>query len=269
VITPATLTITANSGQSKTYGTNDAASGFTYSAVGLYAGDTVTGNLGRAAGETVGNYTYSAGSLSAGGNYTSSVIAGTGITFAITPATLTINPIAGQSAVSGTSDPVFSYTLTGLVNGVTPSYWNSAGSYVAAASAINDTLSGNLSRAAGVTPGSYPYVQGSITVSAPSNYSININAASDGFTIIAAPNPVSPTAPIISLITQNPNTIFLNTTNTSSSSLNQHSRMCVGGVGSIGGVGGGQGGCGVVILTDFSDPNGSDLATLFRTHGLN
>ena len=110
---------------------------------------TITGDLGRVAGENVGAYAYSIGSLavSTPSNYTTNLTAGT---FAITPATLTINPTASQSVVYGASDPTggFTFSSTGLVTGITPSYWNSSGVYVAAAT-ITSTITGDLGRIAG------------------------------------------------------------------------------------------------------------------------
>ena len=75
-------------------------------------------------------------------------------TFAITPATLTINPTSSQSVVYGTSDPAggFTFSSTGLVTGITPNYWNSSGVYVAAAT-INNTMTGDLGRIAGENAG--------------------------------------------------------------------------------------------------------------------
>ena len=119
--------------------------------------NTITGNLGRAAGENVATYAYNLGSIAAStpANYSLSLTAGT---FAITPATLAINPTASQSVVYGTSDPIggFLFSSSGLVNGVTPSYWNSSGVYVAAAT-INNTITGNLGRAAGENVSTYAY----------------------------------------------------------------------------------------------------------------
>ncbi|MCS5491767.1 MBG domain-containing protein [Algoriphagus limi] len=70
-ITPATLAITANPGQSKLFGQSDPV--LTYSASGFAPGEDVsilTGSLEREAGEAVGFYAINLGSLSAGDNYT-------------------------------------------------------------------------------------------------------------------------------------------------------------------------------------------------------
>ena len=62
----------------------------------------------------LGIYADSIGSLAANtpSNYTTNLTAGN---FAITPATLTINPTASQSVVYGTSDPASGFTLAALV----------------------------------------------------------------------------------------------------------------------------------------------------------
>ena len=195
------LSINPGVGQSKVYGTNDSASGFAYSNTGLVNGvtpqywdatgtlvndttinDTLSGNLGRAAGENVGSYAYNLGSVvvSAPSNYNTSLTAGT---FAITQASLSINPDVGQNKVYGTDDTAsgFAYSNTGLVNGVTPQYWDATGTLVND-TAINDTISGKLGRAAGENVGSYAYNLGSVVVSAPSNYNTSLTAGTFAIT---------------------------------------------------------------------------------------
>ena len=66
-ITPAAVTVTADAGQSKTYG--DADPTFAYHEVGLVAGDSFTGVLARDLGENVGTYAITQGTL-ANPNYT-------------------------------------------------------------------------------------------------------------------------------------------------------------------------------------------------------
>uniref|UniRef100_UPI000B1DDBED MBG domain-containing protein n=1 Tax=Algoriphagus resistens TaxID=1750590 RepID=UPI000B1DDBED len=71
VITPATLTVTADPGQSKEAGSADPV--LSYSVSGFVGGDDetiISGSLGREEGEEVGSYTINQGSLSAGSNYT-------------------------------------------------------------------------------------------------------------------------------------------------------------------------------------------------------
>jgi len=155
-ITPATLNITADAGQSKVYGSADPT--FTYTSTGFSNGDDesiLSGALSREAGENVGTYAIQLGSLSAGANYT---INFTGADFAITPATLNITADAGQSKVYGSADPTFTYTATGFANGDDESI-----------------LSGALSREAGENVGTYAIQLGSLTAGA--NYTINFTSA--------------------------------------------------------------------------------------------
>lgn len=69
-ITQKTLTITPKSGQSKVYGEEDPT--FTYTSVGLIAGDAITGALSRVTPENnnAGTYKITQGTLTAGDNYT-------------------------------------------------------------------------------------------------------------------------------------------------------------------------------------------------------
>ncbi len=155
-ITPATLTVAPNTGQSKVYGDNDPT--LTYTPTGFKLTDTqsiLTGALSRAAGENVNTYAINQGTLSAGNNYTISFT--TGRTFAITPATLTVTANANQSKVYGDSDPTLAYTPTGFK--------------------LTDTqsiLTGALSRTTGENVNTYAITQG--TLSAGSNYTITFTA---------------------------------------------------------------------------------------------
>jgi trimeric autotransporter adhesin len=96
VINKANLAITANSGQSKTFGAVDPLPfTFTIGGSGLLGGDTLLGALDRLPGQTVGNYAINQGTLDAGSNYTINYI---GSTFAI------LAPNAGSS-ISGNGSP--------------------------------------------------------------------------------------------------------------------------------------------------------------------
>ncbi|MBN9334235.1 MBG domain-containing protein, partial [Devosia sp.] len=111
-ITPRAITITAAAGQSKIYGNVDPTLNYTIGGLGLVFGDTLTGALARAAGETVGDYAIGQGSLAASGNYALSFT--TGSTFGITPRAITITAAAGQSKIYGNVDPTLNYTIGGL-----------------------------------------------------------------------------------------------------------------------------------------------------------
>ncbi|QQN69254.1 hypothetical protein IYN88_21550 [Comamonas testosteroni] len=140
-ITPKALTVTADAA-SKVYGDGDA-DDLKYTSSGLIHGDSLSGSLGRAAGENVGSYAIHQGSL-ANSNYR---ITFTGNQLQITPKALTVTADAA-SKVYGDADDL-RYTSSGLING--------------------DRLGGSLGRAAGENVGSYAIHQGSL---ANSNYRI-------------------------------------------------------------------------------------------------
>ncbi|WP_417359602.1 MBG domain-containing protein [Galbibacter sp.] len=151
-ISPATLDITVDAGQSKTFGELDPE--FTYTVTGFENGDDesiLSGALSRVAGESVGGYEIQLGTLSGGTNYT---IQFTSSDFNITSVVLDITVDVGQSKTYGELDPELTYTVTGFENGDDESI-----------------LSGALSREAGEEVGTYAIEQG--TLSAESNYVIN------------------------------------------------------------------------------------------------
>ncbi|MCM8731056.1 MBG domain-containing protein [Hephaestia sp. GCM10023244] len=82
VINPRPIAITAED-QAKRWNTRDPALTYVVGGEGLANGDTLSGGLARAAGETPGDYAIGQGSLSASANYA--------VTF--TPGTLTIEPV--------------------------------------------------------------------------------------------------------------------------------------------------------------------------------
>jgi hypothetical protein len=69
VINQRAISITANPGQNKIVGTVDPVFTYTVGGLGLVGGDTLTGVLARAPGETVGGYAFNLGTLDAGTNY--------------------------------------------------------------------------------------------------------------------------------------------------------------------------------------------------------
>ncbi|HQN64845.1 MAG TPA: filamentous hemagglutinin N-terminal domain-containing protein [Methylophilus sp.] len=69
VINQRAISITANPGQNKIVGTVDPVFTYTVGGLGLVGGDTLTGALARAPGETVGGYAFNLGTLDAGTNY--------------------------------------------------------------------------------------------------------------------------------------------------------------------------------------------------------
>jgi hypothetical protein len=147
-ITTKTLTITADA-QSKVYDSVDPV--FTYTHSGLKAGDSITGVLGRVAGEDVGSFAITQGTVSAGSNYAITFVPAN---LTITTKTLTITADA-QTKVYDSVDPVFTYTHSGLK--------------------VGDSITGVLGRAPGEDVGSFAITRG--TVSAGSNYAISFTGA--------------------------------------------------------------------------------------------
>ena len=113
-ITPAGLTVTADAGLSKVYGTVDPT--LTYMISGFQGVDTEADldtpvMIARVAGEDVGVYTITPSGAS-DSNYSISFVTST---FEITPASLTVTADAGFSKVYGTTDPIFTYMITGFI----------------------------------------------------------------------------------------------------------------------------------------------------------
>ena len=173
-VTPATLSVTANSSQHKTYGASDPA--LTYGYSGLVNGDTssvFSGSLTRVAGENVGTYAIGQGGLSGGINYT---ISYTSSNFSITPAALTVTAsnqnktygFGGTSAALSTT----AFTVSGL---------QGSDAIDTATLATNASLSGSSNYNAGtwtLTPTAAHFSSG-----LSSNYSITYDNANVGLTI--------------------------------------------------------------------------------------
>jgi hypothetical protein len=164
-VNTATLTVTANSGQHKTYGTSDPA--LTYSYSGLENDDTssvFSGSLTRANGQNVGAYAIGQGTLSAGSNYT---IDYTGASFTINPATLTVTA-NNENKAYGVALPALTYSYSGLVGGDNSSVFSGALATAATASS---------------NAGNYAITEG--TLSAGGNYNINFTPGT--LAILGAP----------------------------------------------------------------------------------
>ncbi len=188
-ITPASLTVSSNSGLSKVYGNNDSgsiATAYGITSGTLFGSDSLTGLMGRLVGETVGSYNFTQNTVNvvdgnSGGNYTIT-FNGSSNPFQITPRSVTAS-IADQAKTYGANDPTLAginVVVGNIVNGnVTDINGNST--------AINDTGNvvaslNSLTRVAGETVSGGPYAITGVTFnalsgSAASNYS---NAA--GFT---------------------------------------------------------------------------------------
>ncbi|MFD1628742.1 BspA family leucine-rich repeat surface protein [Pseudopedobacter beijingensis] len=157
-INPAGLKVVVTPGQTKVYGTSDPI--YKYSVTGFVKGENeslMQGQLTRAAGNNVGDYNIEIGTLQAN-NYTISEY--TGAIFKITPAPLKIVANPGQFKTYGQTDPVLTYTSTGLIPGDDP---NDA-----------SVISGALSRVQGEAVRKYAINKG--TLVAP-NYSISFTGS--------------------------------------------------------------------------------------------
>ena len=153
-ITERAITVTADSGQSKVYGSADPTLTYTVTSGSLQGGDSFTGALSRAAGENVGTFAIDQGTLTAGPNYSLTFVPAD---FSITarPITVTVDP--DQSKIYGTLDPTLTYSVTsGALQGA-------------------DTLTGDVARVAGENVGTYAIGQG--TLAASSNYTLTFVGA--------------------------------------------------------------------------------------------
>ncbi|ELK4805296.1 two-partner secretion system adhesin CdrA [Pseudomonas aeruginosa] len=154
-VTPAQLIVSADA-KTKVYG--DADPTLTYQVSGLKNSDTaagvLSGNLGRVAGENVGNYGILQGGLGLNtANYTLSYV---GNDLRITPAQLNVIADA-KTKVYGDLNPALTYQVSGLKRGDT------------AGAVLNG---GSLSRVAGENVGVYGINQGGLGL-VSSNYTLN------------------------------------------------------------------------------------------------
>ena len=154
------VTVTAKSGQGKTYGDADPSSySFTYSSLGN--GVALVGSLERAAGENVGNHAIGQGTLTDANN-SNYDITFVSTDFDIARRAVTVTANAGQGKTYGNADPSsYSYTYSDLGSGV--------------------ALVGALDREAGENAGSYAIGQGSLTNANNANYDITFEG--DNFNI--------------------------------------------------------------------------------------
>ncbi|GHT46688.1 hypothetical protein FACS189440_05260 [Bacteroidia bacterium] len=160
-ITPAALAATPDAGQSKVYGESDPVFTYKITTGQLYGSDALTGSLSRIAGENAGTYAIETGSLSVGSNYTLTVV--TGVTFTITPATLTVTPHEGKSKIMNDPDPEFTYDVEGW------KFDDSDANFVRTAG----LLSGVLIREEGEEIGFYEILQGTLKAESD-NYLIDV-----------------------------------------------------------------------------------------------
>ena len=159
-ITQRAVTVTASSGQAKTYGNADPLS-LTYTNSSLGAGITLVGALDRATGENVGTYAIGQGTLTNAAN-TNYLLTYAGDNFGIIQRAVTVTAGGGQAKTYGNADPLsFTYTNSSLGAGA--------------------VLVGALDRVAGENVGTYAIGQGTLTNAANTNYLLTY--ADDNFGI--------------------------------------------------------------------------------------
>ncbi|WP_169472419.1 MBG-2 domain-containing protein, partial [Pedobacter hiemivivus] len=137
--------------KNKTYGDVDPSLTYTFTPV-LVTGDSFTGDISRALGESIGNYPISQGSLALNNNY---VLTYTGSSLSIDKKTIAVGAVA-KSKTYGDIDPALSYTFTPAL-------------------ATGDSFTGDISRALGESIGNYPISQGSLALN--NNYILTYTGA--------------------------------------------------------------------------------------------
>ncbi|MDW3192959.1 MAG: MBG domain-containing protein [Cytophagales bacterium] len=173
-ITERILTITADP-QSKTYGELDPTFTYQIASGALQGSDVLSGALGRANGEDVGNYAINLGTLDGGINYFLNFVSND-LTIGTRAITVTAD---AQTKTYGNSDPLLSYQLSD------------------GALQFSDAFTGVLTRDAGEDIGTYAINQG--TLDAGSNY--DLTYVPDDLTISQRP---------IGLLVSSPDKIYGN-----------------------------------------------------------
>ena len=175
-IITATITVTPDASQKKAYGTADPTLTYDFTSAVNNEVPAFDGALERETGEDVGEYIIRKGSLTLKDNGTFKasnyelVFSTAEVKFAITPATITVTPDAGQKKVYGETDPELTYTYTGAMNGEEPAF------------------EGALERAAGADVDSYAIGIGSLKLKdngsfTAANYTLVFSATQVYFTI--------------------------------------------------------------------------------------
>ncbi len=181
-VTPRPIAVTADN-QTKVYGAADPA--LTFNASGLVNGDTLSGALARAPGESVPGspYAITQGTVTDATN-PNYAIAFTPGALAITPAPLTI-AANDASRLYGDPNPAFGATFVGLVNADTPAAI-AALSIDTAATAASNAGAYAIVPSGGVNPNyAISYVDGTLTI-VPAPLAVRANDASRLF---GQPNP--------------------------------------------------------------------------------
>ncbi len=151
-ITSRAVTVTADP-QTKTYGEADPALTYQITSGALVNGDSFTGALTRAVGESVGTYAITQGTLALSSDYTLTFL---GADLTITSRAVTVTADA-QTKTYGDADPALTYQIT------------------AGTLASGDGFTGALARAVGENVGTYAITQGTLALS--SDYTLTFVGA--------------------------------------------------------------------------------------------
>ncbi|UFS76452.1 filamentous hemagglutinin N-terminal domain-containing protein [Tardiphaga sp. 37S4] len=164
-VTQRAITVAADAGQGKTYGDTGSALTWQVTSGSLVNGDSLTGTIGRAAGENAGNYTINQGSLAASSNYRVSFV---GTDYSIAKRTVTLS-LTGtvQKQYDGTNTAALgasNFTLSNVVAGdaglLSVANLPTSGSYDNANAGSGKTVTFNLGSGglAGSAAGNYTLV---------------------------------------------------------------------------------------------------------------
>jgi hypothetical protein len=170
-ISPAALTVTANA-QNKTYGGADPGLTYQITSGSLVNGGGFSGALSRVTGENVGNYAIQQGTLSAGPNYTLSY---TGASMRILRRILVVRA-DNKSRVYGQTNPVFTVSYSGFVNGESSSVLG--GALVCNTGANSTSPIGNYAIApSGLSSANYTinYAIGTLTITPAASVTLSMN----------------------------------------------------------------------------------------------
>jgi filamentous hemagglutinin family protein len=166
-VTQRAITVAADAGQGKVYGDTGSALTWQVTSGSLVNGDSLTGTIGRAAGENAGNYAINQGSLAASSNYRVSFV---GNDYSIAKRTVTLS-LTGtvekqydgtNTAALGTNNFTLSNVVVGDSGLLSVTNLPTSGAYDNANAGSGKTVSFNLG-------------SGGLTGSAAGNYTLVVN----------------------------------------------------------------------------------------------
>ncbi len=161
-ITQKAITVTVDAGQTKVYGESDPT--YTYiAAPGLESGDSYSGALSRAAGESAGSYAILQGTLSAGSNYDLTFVSKD---FSIIQKVLTITAEDKSKECDGAVYSGFTVTYAGFITGEDETDLGGALVYSGTATTATNVGTGYVITPGGLTSSNYAitFTDGSLDI---------------------------------------------------------------------------------------------------------